>query len=197
MPRGGGGRGKRSHKGQRRQFTEPEDLKAQAEKEERERQWRKQRGIESDEEQEGEGAADGTKEETAPPAAVAKPASGSDSSESESSEEDEGGKAKGVEHLIEVENPNRAGGKRNKKVSELGDATTTLSRREREELEKQEARRRYQQLHMAGKTDEAQADLARLAIIRKQREDAARKKDEERRAKEEAKEVAAKTKGKS
>lgn len=47
----------------------------------------KQRGIESDEEQEGEGAADGTKEETAPPAAVAKPASGSDSSESESSEE--------------------------------------------------------------------------------------------------------------
>lgn len=34
---------------------------------------------------------------------------------------------------------------------------------------------------MAGKTDEAQADLARLAIIRKQREDAARKKDEERR----------------
>lgn len=45
--------------------------------------------------------------------------------------QDEGGKAKGVEHLIEVENPNRAGGKRNKKVSELGDATTTLSRRER------------------------------------------------------------------
>ena len=37
---GGGGRGKRSHKGQRRQFTQPEDLKAAAEKEERERQWR-------------------------------------------------------------------------------------------------------------------------------------------------------------
>lgn len=36
----GGGRGKRSHKGQRRQFTQPEDLKAAAEKEERERQWR-------------------------------------------------------------------------------------------------------------------------------------------------------------
>ena len=42
-------------------------------------------------------------------------------------------KAKGVEHLIAVENPNRAGGKRNKKVSELGDGptTTNLSRRER------------------------------------------------------------------
>ena len=36
----GGGRGKRSHKGQRRQFTQPEDLKAAAEKEERERHWR-------------------------------------------------------------------------------------------------------------------------------------------------------------
>lgn len=35
-------------------------------------------------------------------------------------------------------------------------------------------------MHLAGKTDEAQADLARLAIIRKQREEAARKKEEER-----------------
>ena len=45
----------------------------------------------------------------------------------------ETGRSKGVEHLIQIENPNRAGGKRNKKVSELGDAptTTTLSRRER------------------------------------------------------------------
>lgn len=50
----------------------------------------------------------------------------------------------------------------------------------REELEKQEARRRYQQMHIAGKTEEAQADLARLAIIRKQREEAAKKKEEER-----------------
>lgn len=36
-------------------------------------------------------------------------------------------------------------------------------------------------MHIAGKTDEAQADLARLAIIRKQREETARKKEEERR----------------
>ena len=35
-------------------------------------------------------------------------------------------------------------------------------------------------LHLAGKTDQAKADLARLAIIRKQREDAAKKKDEEK-----------------
>lgn len=50
----------------------------------------------------------------------------------------------------------------------------------REELEKQEARRRYQALHLAGKTEEAQADLARLAIIRRQREEAAKKKEEEK-----------------
>ena len=35
-------------------------------------------------------------------------------------------------------------------------------------------------MHMAGKTDEARADLARLALIRKQREDAAKKREEEK-----------------
>lgn len=38
-------------------------------------------------------------------------------------------------------------------------------------------------MHLAGKTDQAKADLARLAIIRKQREEAARKKEEERKGK--------------
>lgn len=37
--------------------------------------------------------------------------------------------------------------------------------------------------HQAGKTDEARADLARLAIIRKQREEAQRKKDLEAKCK--------------
>lgn len=35
-------------------------------------------------------------------------------------------------------------------------------------------------MHLAGKTDQAKADLARLAIIKKQREEAARKKEEEK-----------------
>lgn len=35
-------------------------------------------------------------------------------------------------------------------------------------------------MHLAGKTDQAKADLARLAIIKKQREEAAKKKEEER-----------------
>lgn len=38
-------------------------------------------------------------------------------------------------------------------------------------------------MHLAGKTDQAKADLARLAIIKKQREEAARKKEEEKKGK--------------
>ncbi|KAJ5639823.1 uncharacterized protein N7484_007685 [Penicillium longicatenatum] len=45
-----------------------------------------------------------------------------------------------------------------------------LSRREREALQAQQARERYLKLHAEGKTDEARSDLARLAIIREQRE---------------------------
>lgn len=48
----------------------------------------------------------------------------------------------------------------------------------REEIEKQKAKERYMKLHQEGKTDQARADLARLAIIKKQREDAAKKREE-------------------
>ena len=50
----------------------------------------------------------------------------------------------------------------------------------REAIEKEQARQRYEKLHAEGKTDEARADLARLAIIKKQREEAARKKEQEK-----------------
>merc|ERR1711997_707559 len=119
----------------------------------------------------------------------------SSSSEEESSEEDEERKAKGAEGLIEIENPNRVQQKQ-KKVTSLDKETTSsagaggskpqLSRREREELDKQRAKAHYQKLHAQGKTEEARADLARLAIIKKQREEAAKKREEEKKAKEEA-----------
>lgn len=48
----------------------------------------------------------------------------------------------------------------------------------REEIEKQKSKERYMKLHLEGKTEQARADLARLAIIKKQREDAAKKRDE-------------------
>jgi hypothetical protein len=61
------------------------------------------------------------------------------------------------------------GGKKAKPVGEL-------SRREREAVQAQQAKERYQKLHEAGKTDEAKADLARLKLIREKREaEAARK----------------------
>ena len=47
----------------------------------------------------------------------------------------------------------------------------------REQLQKEQARERHLQLTAEGKTDQARSDLARLAIIRKQREDAKKKKD--------------------
>ncbi|KAM3864296.1 pdgfa associated protein 1b [Diretmus argenteus] len=162
MPKGGK---KGGHKGRMRTYTSPEEIDAQmkAEKE------RKQQ-----EQEEGEGAAqtDVAEEKV--------PGSGSDDSDDEGSLKRRGG----VEGLIEIENPNRVAQK-SKKVTQIElDEPKQLSRREREEIEKQKAKERYMKMHLAGKTDQAKADLARLAIIRKQREDAAKKKGDEKKAKE-------------
>ena len=50
----------------------------------------------------------------------------------------------------------------------------------REEIARQQNIMRERKLQAEGKTDQARSDLARLAIIRKQREDAARKREEEK-----------------
>ncbi|XP_051994979.1 28 kDa heat- and acid-stable phosphoprotein-like isoform X2 [Xyrauchen texanus] len=114
---------------------------------------------------------------------------------SEDSDDEGSLKRKGVEGLIEIENPNRVAQKA-KKVTEIElEGPRQLSRREREEIEKQKAKERYMKMHLAGKTDQAKADLARLAIIKKQREEAALKKEEERKAKEAAQSAAAVAKG--
>lgn len=93
-------------------------------------------------------------------------------------------KGKGVEKLIEIQNPNRVQ-KKTKKLATLNETLATsskpeLSRKEREELERQAAQARYQKLHAEGRTEEARADLARLAIIKAQREEAAKKRELER-----------------
>lgn len=57
-----------------------------------------------------------------------------------------------------------------------GKPVAELSRREREAVQAQQAKERYQKLHEAGKTDEAKADMARLKLIREKRDaEAARK----------------------
>lgn len=107
-------------------------------------------------------------------------------SEDESSDED---RKKGVHDLIEIENPNRVQKKQATKLKDLDSgasgssskaAAPELSRREREELEKQQKQANYQKLHAQGKTDQARADLARLAIIRQQREEAAKMREQKR-----------------
>merc|ERR1712008_423009 len=74
---------------------------------------------------------------------------------------------------LEIENPNFL--KRNEERDGV-----ELTRKQREELERNAARRRYEELHKAGKTDEAPADLARLEEVKKRREEAAKKKEEEK-----------------
>ncbi|KAM6424265.1 28 kDa heat- and acid-stable phosphoprotein [Python bivittatus] len=169
MPKGGK---KGGHKGRARQYTSPEEIDAQLQAE-------KQKAKEEEEEQEEGGSG-----------ASGEPKKKEKSLDSDESEEEEGEdyqpKHKGVEGMIDIENPNRVV-QTAKKVTQIDmESPRELSRREREEIEKQKAKERYMKMHLAGKTEQAKADLARLAIIRKQREEAAKKKEEERRAKDEA-----------
>jgi len=144
---------KPNYKGRSRQFNSGEDIERQM----KDDTWRRKKEEPSDdEEKDGEGSDD-------------------------ESEEEEGEGQKGI---IEVENPNHMKNKL-KKADDItaegaAGAAPELSRREREAIEKEQARQRYEKLHAEGKTDEARADLARLAIIRKQREDAAKKKLQEK-----------------
>lgn len=159
------GKGKpigKSHKGQHRRFTNFEDLEAQQEKLAKQTEWRRQRG---DDEEENEDEEEESEEES--------------SEDDEDEEEEEDAKPKGVESLIEIENPNRA---TKKPAPEVKAGTSTaakpdLSRREREEAEKQ--RRQH---HVP--TEQVRADLARLALIKQQRETARLKREAELKAKE-------------
>ncbi|XP_062221551.1 uncharacterized protein LOC133920923 [Phragmites australis] len=111
-----------------------------------------------------------------------------ESEEEESEDEsDDKPKHKGTEGLIQIENPNLVKAKNIKaKEVDLG-KTTELSRREREEIEKQKAHERYMKLQEQGKTEQSRKDLERLALIRQQRADAAKKREEEKAAKEQRK----------
>ncbi|KAI6019476.1 casein kinase substrate phosphoprotein PP28-domain-containing protein [Pisolithus microcarpus] len=86
-------------------------------------------------------------------------------------------------------NPNHVQRKLN--ISDIG-SPRQLTRKEREAKEKQEAKDRYWKLQAAGKTVEAQADLARLQRIREEREAAQAKRKAEAEAK--AAEIEAKKK---
>jgi len=152
-----------NHKGRSRHFTSPEELEEQ----------RKKKALKGSEEESSE-----EEEEES--------GSGEESSESEY---EDAHKKKGVSGLIEIENPNRAVKKTAEKVSKIdinaaGPSKSELSRREREELEKQRAQAHYQKLHAEGKTEQARADLARLAIIKQHRAEAAARREAEKKERE-------------
>ncbi|XP_031478433.1 uncharacterized protein LOC116249325 [Nymphaea colorata] len=111
--------------------------------------------------------------------------------EEETSEEEEGSdeedqevKKKGTQGIIEIDNPNLVKPKNLKARDVDLEKTTELSRREREEIEKQKAHERYMRLQEQGKTEQARKDLERLQLIRQQRAEAAKKREEEKAAKE-------------
>jgi len=191
-PPGGGGRGrgkKHTHKGGNRQFTPAEEILRQQEDIKKEKE-RREREEEEGGGEEVDGATPGVDE---PKRVVSfgkkteekEKEESEDDSDEEESEDDEDKKAKGVDHLIKVDNPNRKQVKM-KKLKDLtleSTAEPELSRKEREAIEKERAKEAYQRLHKEGKTEEARADLARLAIIRKQREEAAKKREEDQKKK--------------
>lgn len=162
-----------NHKGRSRHFTSPEELEQERKAEEAKRWRKKQQKGEDDEES-------GSDEE------------GSQNEESESEEEsdDDAGRG-GVHSLIEIENPNRVQKKATQKVTKIDEASSSspaapveLSRREREEIERQKRAANYQKAHAEGKTEQARADLARLAIIRQQREEAAKLREQKKKEEE-------------
>uniref|UniRef100_A0ACD5VUU1 Uncharacterized protein n=1 Tax=Avena sativa TaxID=4498 RepID=A0ACD5VUU1_AVESA len=87
-----------------------------------------------------------------------------ESEEEESEDEGEEKKHKGTEGVIQIENPNLVKAK-NIKAKEVDlSKTTELSRREREEIEKQKSHERYMKLQEQGKTDQAKKDLGPVYI---------------------------------
>lgn len=160
-----------NHKGRSRHFTSPEEMEEEL-KNDTKKKYRKPKD---------ENKSESSSEEDEGSASV----SGSDE---EDSEDDEDKKTKGVESLIEIENPNRAPKKAVQKVTavKVGEKAPKpeLSRREREEVEKQRAQAHYQKLHAEGKTEQARADLARLAIIKQHRAEAAARREAEKKEKE-------------
>ncbi|KAK6516506.1 hypothetical protein TWF506_006413 [Arthrobotrys conoides] len=77
-----------------------------------------------------------------------------------------------------------------------GNVEPTISRREREAAEAAAAKERYRKLHEAGKTEEAKNDLARLALIRKEREEKAKQRAAELEEKKRQADIKAKASGK-
>ncbi|KAL1402276.1 hypothetical protein pipiens_019815 [Culex pipiens pipiens] len=149
-----------NHKGRNRNFTSPEQLEEERKNEEKKKSVEIEEASSSDDEDEEQEGSE----------------KGSDDESSESEEE-----AKGASSVIEIQNPNRVQKKAFQKVEEVDEEEKPqLSRKEREQIEKQKAHAAYQKRHAEGKTAQAKADLARLAIIKQHRAEAAARREAEK-----------------
>jgi len=102
----------------------------------------------------------------------------------ESSEEEEGAEKPKAKAKGDKEGVDKDGNEKAKPKDEVKEGME-MSRKQREELEKQAARRRYEELHKQGKTDEAKEDLARLQEVKLRREAQAKKRKEDEEEKKE------------
>lgn len=174
------GKGKpigKGHKGQHRRFTNFEEIEAQQKRLAKQAEWKKQRGDDDDEDDES-GSDEEDSEEN----------SDEDSDEEETaSDEEEEAKPKGPESLIEVQNPNRV---QKKPAPEVKAGTSTSAKPEMSRREREEAERQRIASTVSLKTEQARADLARLALIKQQRETARLKREAEQKAKEAEKQKA-------
>lgn len=154
---------------------------------------KKREEDEEDIEEEGEeGSEEGSEEEEEVKSKATKKEKEEDDDEEDEEDDEEGEegddewkkkssrstKPKGLQGVIEVSNPNREV-KQNLKASEISKLVQNpgmLSRREKEALEKQKQQNRIEK-----------SDLVRLAQIRKDREAAAKKREEEKNAKDQPK----------
>ncbi|TFK48275.1 hypothetical protein OE88DRAFT_567038 [Heliocybe sulcata] len=132
----------------------------------------------SDEEEE-ESEEEESEEEEAPAAAAGSVAKQPEMTREERRAAKKQAKAKdaGEEEDPYLVNANHASMK-NMSIADL-DAPREPTRKEREEQEKKDAKEKWWKLHEAGKTDQAKADMARLAKIRAERDAAAAKRKAE------------------
>ena len=112
-------------------------------------------------------------EEPTEPVEAEEEKSSSSSSEDTSDDEDMHHKPKGPQ--IETFNPNRS-----RPMEAPADTTTVnLNRKEREALEAQRTREAYLRMTAEGKTEQARRDLERLEQVRRERQEAARRREQE------------------
>lgn len=184
---GGGGKGrKKRDKGTARKFvTSLEEMTLRDEQEEQKQSARKARredGEEGSDDSEDESSSDEEGEELVAFERVQSNSLFGFSNKADGPTLQQEKKKVGFAAIAKTQNPNSA--KKANKVMKAKDmdenaSPQQLSRREREAIEKERAAAYYLKKHLAGETEEAKKDLARLAEVKRRREEAEQRKIEE------------------